>query len=153
MTRKTKRIIIVVVVLVICTGAAIGYKMYNKPFKDAMSGKAIVVTAEQLLADFENDEVAAREKYVPKSVGDKVLELSGQVKETGINATGETFYVLKAGGEMAGVKCVMEKAKENIVIKTGENIKIRGFCNGYLADEMIPGVAEVIVNRCKVVNE
>lgn len=153
MTRKTKRTLVAVVVLIICTGAAIGYKMWNKPFKDPLSGKAIQVTAEQLLSDFGKDEKVARQKYVPEGIGDKVLEITGEIKESSVNSNGETVYILKAGGEMAGVKCVMEKEEGSAVEKMGANIKIRGFCNGYIADEIIPGMAEVIVNRCKVVKD
>jgi hypothetical protein len=153
MTRKTKRYIFLTVLLVLVAGVTIGYRMWNKPFKDALSGDAIVITAEQLLKDFSADEAKAREKYVPKSVGDKILEITGQVKEVGANAEGETFYILKAGGDMSGVKCIMEKQEGTTAVKAGQTVKIRGFCNGYLADEIIPDVAEVIVNRCKLVTD
>ena len=153
MTKKTKRNILLVVLLLILVGVAVGYKMWNKPFDDALSGDAIKITAEQLLADFASNEAEARKKYVPVSVGDKILEITGEVSEIGANDAGEKFYILKAGSEMSGVKCVMEKEKDLAAFKMGDKVTVRGFCNGYLADEMIPGMAEVIVNRCKFVKD
>lgn len=153
MTRKVKRNILLIVLLLGIAGAAIGYKIWNKPFTDALSGDAINITAEQLLTDFTKDEASARKKYVPESVGDKILEVTGEVKEASLNDAGENVYILKAGSEMSGIKCVMEKEKDVATAKAGDKIKIRGFCNGYLADEMIPDMAEVILNRCKIVKD
>jgi hypothetical protein len=131
------------VVVVVCVSGIIGYSIWNKPFKDPSKGNAVKVTATQLFTDFSTNEAVAQKKYVPEKVGDKILEITGEVRDTGKNADGETFYDLKTNDEMFGVKCVMDKGEEIAGAVPGNKITIRGFCDGYNMD--------VIVNRCKPV--
>lgn len=138
-----KALIILIVLIVIVVGALIGYSMWNKPFKDPLQGDAEKVTAVQLFNDFSTNEAAAQKQYVPEKVGDKKIEVSGEIKEIGKNESGEFFYVLKTTDEMFGVKCIMERGNEVSNAKAGDNITVRGFCDGYNMD--------VIINRCKPV--
>lgn len=140
----SKRSVLLIAILVILAiGGVVGYKMWNKPFKDPLAGDAIKVTAIQLFNDFSSNEAAAQKKYVPEKLGDKKVEVSGQITDIGKNEDGETFYTLKTSDEMFGVKCIMDKGEEIANAKVGDNITVRGFCDGYNMD--------VIVNRCKPV--
>lgn len=139
---KSSKIILVVIAIMLVVGF-IGYKMWNKPFTDSLSGDAIKVTAVQLFNDFTANETAAQKKYVPIKVGDKKIQVTGAIKEIGRNEGGELFYTLKTTDELFGVKCVMEEGEEVQGAKVGDNITVRGFCDGYNMD--------VIVNRCKIV--
>ena len=131
------------ILIILAVGGVVGYKMWNKPFKDPLEGDAIKVTAVQLFNDFSTDEAAAQKKYVPEKLGDKKVQVTGQISEIGKNNDGETFYTLKTSDEMFGVKCIMDKGEELPNAKTGDTITVRGFCDGYNMD--------VIVNRCKIV--
>ncbi len=131
------------VLLIICIAALIGYKMWNKPFNDPLDGEAIKVSAVQLFNDFSTNESAAQKKYVPEKVGQKKIQVSGEIKEIGKNDDGGTFYNLKTADEMFGVKCIMDKDQQIQNAKAGDKILLRGFCDGYNMD--------VIVNRCKPV--
>ena len=137
-----KKRVLILILLIVCAGAIIGYKMWNQPFKDPRQGDAIKVTAIQLLQDFSTNESTAQQKYVPQKPGDKIVEVSGEIKEIGKNEDGETFYILKTNDEMFGVKCIMDK-DEIKNSKPGDTIIVRGFCDGYNMD--------VIVNRCKLI--
>lgn len=140
----SKRSVLLIAILVILAiGGVVGYKMWNKPFEDPLEGDAIKVTAIQLFNDFSTNEAAAQKKYVPERVGEKKVQVSGQINEIGKNADGGTFYILKTSDEMAGVKCIMDKGAEIPNAKAGDTITVRGFCDGYNWD--------VIVNRCKPV--
>lgn len=141
MSKRSGLLIFLIIILAI--GGVVGYKMWNKPFKDPLQGDAIKVTAIQLFSDFSTNEYNAQKKYVPEKLGDKKVEVSGQITEIGKNDDGESFYILKAGDEMFGVKCIMEKGEEIANAKVDDTITVRGFCNGYNMD--------VIVNRCKIV--
>jgi hypothetical protein len=141
MSRRSVLLISILIILAI--GGVVGYKMWNKPFKDPLEGDAIKVTAVQLFSDFNANEVAAQKKYVPEKLGEKKVEVRGEIKEIGKNEDGETFYTLKTPDEMFGVKCIMNKGEEIVNAKVGDNITVRGFCDGYNMD--------VIVNRCKPV--
>ncbi len=115
--------------------------MWNKPFADPLHGDAVKVTAIQLFSDFSTNEAEAQKKYVPVKLGDKKIEVTGEINEVGKNESGEFFYTLKTSDEMFSVKCIMEKGEEIVNAKVGDKITVRGFCDGYNMD--------VIVNRCK----
>ncbi len=127
----------------LAVGGVTLYKIWNKPFKDPLQGNAIKITAVQMFNDFSTNEVNAQKKYVPEKLGEKIVEVTGQINEIGKNEDGEVFYTLKTSNEMFGVKCIMEKEEEIKNAKVGGTITVRGFCDGYNMD--------VIVNRCKPV--
>lgn len=141
MRRRT--IVLLLILALLITGGYIGYKIWNKPFKDPLEGEAINVSAVQLFNDFTTNEKEAQKKYVPEKLGEKKVQVSGIINEVGKNPDGEIFYTLKTSDEMFGVKCIMDKGEEIKNAKAGDSITVRGFCDGYNMD--------VIVNRCKVV--
>ena len=99
-----KRTVVLIAILVIlAAGGLLGYKMWNKPFKDPLEGDAIKVTAIQLFNDFSSNETEAQKKYVPQKLGDKKVEVTGTITGLGKNNDGETFYTLKTSDEMFGV--------------------------------------------------
>jgi hypothetical protein len=137
---KRSAVLISILIILIVVGVIV-YKIWNKPFKDPLEGDAIKVTAIQLFNDFSVNESVAQKKYVPEKLGEKKVEITGEIKEIGKNNDGETFYTLKTSDEMFGVKCIIDKGEEITNAKIGDNITVRGFCDGYNMD--------VIVNRCK----
>jgi multidrug efflux pump subunit AcrB len=141
MSRRS--VLLISILIILAVGGLVGYKMWNKPFKDPLEGEAIKVTAVQLFNDFSTNEIAAQKKYVPEKLGNKKVEVTGVISEIGKNNDGETFYTLKTTDEMFGVKCIMDKGEETANAGTGDTVTVRGFCDGYNMD--------VIVNRCKIV--
>ena len=140
---RKRSAVLISIVIILAIGGFIGYKIWNKPFQDPLQGEAIKVTAIQLFNDFSTNEAAAQKKYVPEKLGNKKVEVTGEIAGIGKNDDGETFYTLKTSDEMFGVKCIMDKGEEIANAKAGDTITVRGFCNGYNMD--------VIVNRCKPV--
>ena len=140
---RKRTVLLVFILIIVAIGGVVAYTMWNKPFKDPLEGDAVKVTAVQLFNDFSTNEAAAQKKYVPEKLGDKKVEVTGEISETGKNADGEIFYTLKTSDEMFGVKCIMDKGEQVPNAKPGNAITVRGFCDGYNMD--------VIVNRCKVV--
>lgn len=131
------------VLVILAVGAVVGYKMWNKPFKDPLQGDAVKVTAIQLFNDFSANEAEAQKKYVPVKLGDKKVEVTGEIREIGKNENGEIFYILKTNDDIFGVRCIMDKGEQVANAKVDETITIRGFCDGFNMD--------VIVNRCKAI--
>ena len=138
---KRRTLIAVSIAIIIVIGGLIVYSGWNKPFDDPLAGDAITITATQLFNDFSTNEAAAQKKYVPEKSGDKKVEVSGVIKEIGKNDAGETYYNFKTDDDMFCVKCVMETGYEITGATVGDNITVRGFCDGYNMD--------VIVSRCK----
>lgn len=134
MKRKTIRAAVFVCFLCICTGAIIAYRMYNKPHRSAASEAAIVLTAKQLAAEYENDEAAANKKYLGN-----VLQVSGTVSEVTLNQQNKPVIVLP-GSDMSNVQCTLQDS--TYAVKKGDTVSIKGFCTGYLTD--------VIMDRCIV---
>ena len=138
-----KRIIWLAIIIMICVGGYIGWTMWNKPFSDPLTADAVKVTSTQLFQEFSMNETDAQKKYVPEKVDGRAVEVTGEIKDTGKNTDGERFYVLNAGDEMFGVKCILDKANNATNAKPGDKVTIRGFCTGFNMD--------VILNRCKQV--
>jgi hypothetical protein len=138
---RKRSAVLISILLILAVGGFIGYKIWNKPFQDPLEGEAIKVTAIQLFNDFSTNEAAAQKKYVPEKLGNKKVEVTGEITDIGKNEDGEVFYTLKTSDEMFGVKCIMDKGEEIQNAKAGDTITVRGFCDGYNMD--------VIVNRCK----
>ena len=76
-----RSVILLIILVIICIGGFVAYKMWNKPFKDPLKGDAIKVTATELFNDFSTNEAAAQKKYVPEKVGEKKVEISGEIRE------------------------------------------------------------------------
>ena len=140
---RKRSTVLISILIILAIGGLIGYKIWNKPFQDPLQGEAIKVTAIQLFNDFSTNEAAAQKKYVPEKLGNKKVEVTGEITDIGKNEDGEIFYTLKTSDEMFGVKCIMDKGEEIVNAKAGDAITVRGFCDGLVSD--------VIVNRCKPV--
>ncbi|MCB9304014.1 MAG: hypothetical protein H6566_25535 [Lewinellaceae bacterium] len=128
-------------VLLVALGAGVGYFIYNKPFQDMNSAKAdITLTAPELFTAFESDENAANEKYL-----DKVVQVSGTVKEVSTGDDGNISITLDSGSEMFGVICQLDNLTEQPRkdFKEGEQLTLKGVCTGMLMD--------VVLVRCVVV--
>ena len=98
--------------------------------------RTVVVTAEELLQEFQKDPVAADEKYAGK-----YLELTGVVERAGEGRHGQTFVVLTGGDEAAKLKieCFFNyvEPREEARIKRlpkGRTITLRGEYEGQVTN-------------------
>lgn len=126
-----KRIIIPLLALVLI-GAAIGFYLYNKPVASLDNKKPdVVVTADEILADYESDEQAANDKYLGK-----VVEVSGKVSE--VSTEGEknkvTFETLNP---ISLVITELDEGNSVEGIEPGEHATVKGMCSGYLSDVIL----------------
>ena len=126
-----KRILVSLVVLAII-GAGVGYYMYNKPVESLEHKKAdIVISADQLLKEYESDETSANEKFLGK-----VIEVNGKV--TGIsNEDGKKKVNIETSNPMSAIICEMEENMSTGDMKEGDNVKMKGMCSGYLSDVIL----------------
>ncbi|HVK10949.1 MAG TPA: hypothetical protein VM597_19420 [Gemmataceae bacterium] len=105
-------------------------------FEAKRQARTVVVSAEELLKEFEKDPAAADEKYAGK-----YLELTGAVERTGEGRHGQTFVVLTAGDEAAKLKieCFFNyvEPREETRIKRlpkGRTITLRGEYEGQVSN-------------------
>lgn len=122
--------IFVITGLLLLLGMWIGYRYYNKEHREVDDEKSIVVSAINLFNDFSQDEDTANKKYL-----NKVLEVTGTVRESMVNQQGSTVLVLETNDAFGGVTCTLES--EAATIKINSEVTIKGICTGYLADVII----------------
>ncbi len=135
----TKYILLTLAILAVA-GAAIGYYLYNKPVASLEQAEAdVVLTAPELLAEFQADEAAANEKYL-----DKVIQVRGELEAVTDNETGNTSLRLAAGDPMSGVICELEPGVAG-GFEAGQTVTLKGQCTGMLMD--------VVLVRCVPVQE
>ena len=99
--------------------------------------KAISIDAVTLFNAFSQNEKKANADYL-----DKVLQVRGEVSNITTNADGITVILLKTDDMMFGINCTMEE--KNSSIKTGDQVRLKGLCTGYLTD--------VVLIRCHTQN-
>lgn len=132
-----KRKIIYAVLIIGIAGAIYGYYEYNrKPATAAELKVDFTISAEEMYKEFENED-AATKKFL-----NKVVEINGTV--TAISKNKDHYDVsLETGDPMAAITIQLIPDQNATAEKTkeGDVIKVRGICNGKLADiELNKGV-------------
>ena len=124
--KKTWKVLLAIVLIGLITGAIIFYKIWYMPHRDVKDETAIAVTAQAIMDTYTADEKKANTLYL-----DKAIEVSGEVAGVSKTQQGKTVLSLKTSDPMAGVRCTM---KEDVEVKPGEQVKIKGICSGFLMD-------------------
>lgn len=126
------RTIIAIAATVAVVGAFFAWKEYDRrPASTASMRPDITIPAVDLLAAFQADESAANMTY-----NDKVLEVSGTVKELVLVEDGPPEVVLETGDMLAGVSCSFEAGAE-VPWEVGQEARIKGICTGMLMDVVL----------------
>ena len=124
--KKTWKVLLAIVLIGLITGSIIFYKIWYMPHRDVKDETAIGVTAQAIMDTYTADEKKANTLYL-----DKAIEVSGEVAGVSKTQQGKTVLSLKTSDPMAGVRCTM---KEDVEVKPGEQVKIKGICSGFLMD-------------------
>lgn len=133
--KTIKRPIIWAILIFLIALALFSYRYYNKPHKDVKSLKAsFETTAHSLFRSFEEDEATANKKYL-----DKIISIKGKVKDIFFNDDGSVNVILETGSDISGVSCYLVESERDKLknYKTGDEMKIKGICTGFLVDVVI----------------
>ena len=138
MNRKLIRFILALVVVGVVVFIAVWRYTFRKAETSVSSAKAeLEILATDLVKKFENNEDSANAAFL-----DKVILVIGTVDNVKQDSTGTNIYI-KEQGEMAGVMCSFSNDMVDPVgIKTGEQLRVKGICTGYLLD--------VVINKCSL---
>lgn len=130
-TKAMLRKVIIVLILALAGGGLYGLYMYNKkPASLANKQADVEVAAADLLADFENDESKANEKYLGKIVAVKgIVEL---ITDEG----GKQKIHLSTGNPMSVIICELSPEAKGSV-NGGDEVTIKGKCSGFLTDVIL----------------
>lgn len=142
MTKKITRYVFFVLAVVIAIAAIVGYRIWNKPHQNIKDADAIGTTAVELYTDLANNG-----NHKSLTLINKVVVVSGEVKEISKNQQNQQIVLLKTGINGGSVNCTMEERAHNI--RTGDMVLIKGICIGYIGgdkDMDLPG--DVFLIRC-----
>lgn len=137
MTRK--KIIITTLILVLITLSYGAWYIFNKPHRSLEDAQTVTVSADTLLAAYLRDEKLANIIYL-----DKALAVNGEIAELTTNQSGQSVIILKTQDPMSGVVCTLQETPLT-VLQTGEKVRIKGFCSGFITD--------VVLRDCQIIKE
>lgn len=133
-----KRIFLLIGAVVVAATAYFGYREWNRDLVQAEEKKAdVVLSATELFSAFVSDEVAANNRF-----NDKVVEVSGAVREVNGGGTSPVNVLLETGDPLGAVVCEFEPGA-TLALKKDAQVTIKGFCAGYNLD--------VLLQRCAIV--
>jgi hypothetical protein len=138
--------IILPLLLIITVATWYIYKEYNRAHKDtALLKPDYAIGAGDLINEFTGNEQSSNKKY-----WDKVIEVSGLVKE--IKQDEKGFYSIALGdtASMSSVRCSVDSlhSKDAAMVIKGNTAVVKGICTGFNADELLG--SDVILVRCAI---
>ena len=142
MKKKGRNILFILIGLGLWCGLVISYFVWNKPHQGVRDADAVRTNALTLYKSFTTDSAKAKSAFL-----NKVVSVSGVVKEVSVNQQQQQIILLKTLVPGAFVNCTMEKSSNNI--QQGNKVELKGICIGYIggdADMGIPG--DVFLIRC-----
>ena len=147
MRLKNKKIIFLNILLIVFISAFIGIKMWNEPHKNVKDANAISVEATELYNFFVRDSAGAKKLYE-----NKVLIISGIVKQVSKNQGNQNIIFLKTDNNNGSINCTMEE-KINNNLQQGKQVILKGICSGYISGDVEMGLSgDVYLTRCYLSN-
>ena len=143
-----KRFILLVLLVIIALAGWYGYHEYNRKTKDLSDiTPDVTIDAISLINAFDKDSSLANKRFT-----DKIVQVSGNVKEIDANGT-PTIFFLGSPGQISSVKCSMDSTHANDFksVKTGMDVVLKGKCSGGQTQEMFG--TDVTLNYCVLSNQ
>ncbi len=129
-----KKLIIAVLLVGVLSFVGVYYFVFYRPthhVRDIANESAIVVSAKDIVKEFQTNESASNTKYL-----NKVAEISGEVLEAKKDQTGKPTVTLKSDDSFSNVFVTLRGDKQ-LEVKGGATITIRGVVTGFLSDVVI----------------
>ncbi len=133
-----RKLLLGILLLVALVGVFIGYRAYSAKTPTASERATdVTVDATALFTAFVTDEIAAGKTYT-----DKVLQVSGRVRDVSQGSDGIVNVTLETGDALGGVVCefTVDRAPK---WKKDSQVTVKGICAGYNMD--------VLLQRCAAV--
>jgi hypothetical protein len=142
MRKKITLLILLVLAAIIAIVLILGYRVWNKPHQDIYLAPSVIMTSVGLYSYLSNNGVEKRSLLI-----NKVVTISGTVKEVSINRLGQPVIMLKTSVNGGSVNCTMEQHENSI--KICDTVFLKGICTGYIEGDKdldLPG--DVYLTRC-----
>jgi hypothetical protein len=123
-----------------------GFYFYNKGPADVRDAEAIKINAVALYQIFLSDSAEAKKEYA-----DKVLEVSGMIKQVSKNQQNQVIVMLQTNEAGAFINCTLEENKAGLV--ENKPVMLKGICTGMgMGDADLGILGDVYLTRCYTVN-
>lgn len=129
-----KKIILGVLLIGALSVVGVWYFIFYRPthhVRDIASEDAIVVSAKDIVKEFQTNESTSNTKYL-----NKVAEITGEVVEAKKDQTGKPTVTLKSDDSFSNVFVTLRGDKQ-LEVKGGATITIRGVVTGFLSDVVV----------------
>ena len=126
------------IVIVVIAGAGFAWWVYHKPHRDINNEIAVTVEATALLDAFKQNEKTASAKY-----NDKVLELSGIVKEASKNEAGNWVVNIENTTQTGSITVAFSPLQD--AIQPFDSIAYKGICAGYFPEDNSVVINEAVL--------
>lgn len=145
MNTRKKIIILFLLATAVIAGAA-GFYFYNKGPVNIKSSEAIKMEAAALYQVFSKDSAQARKTYA-----DKILEVSGIIKQISKNQQNQVIVMLQTNEAGAFINCTLEEDKPSLI--ENKPVSLKGICTGMgMGDADLGILGDVYLIRCYPVN-
>lgn len=143
---RTRKKVLIGIAIIVLTAVIYGYQEYTRTNEDLNYVKAnFKIQAVDLIKEFEESEKNANEKFL-----DKIIAVSGTIRDMIKDDKGYYSVVLGAENSMSSVRCSMNAVPDDdtAVLRKGNIIVIKGSCTGFNADELLG--SDIILARCVI---
>jgi hypothetical protein len=142
MTKRTKRLVLIIIAAVILVASTTAYLLWNKPHKNVKDAVSVEVAATDLYSIFITDSIKAKALYT-----DKVVQVSGKIAKLSINQEAQQVILFETGVAGAYINCTMEEKTTGF--NEGDKIILKGICSGYISGDIDMGLpGDVFLTRC-----
>jgi hypothetical protein len=156
MSKTKKRILIGLVVIVIGAVAVVTF-MFNMPHRDVVATEADKeIAASALVNEFLTDQNKANQDYLADDGESKILIVSGTIAEIKEDQQGMKVVLLREGGDKMGVSCTFtsETNHQATSLNLGDNVKIKGVIrSGAEYDEDLDLAEDAILEKCTMLDQ
>lgn len=116
------------IVIIGIMGGGFAWWVYNKPHRNINNEVAVKVSVNTLLDAFKQNEKTASTQYT-----DKVLELSGIVKEASKNEAGKWVVNIENGAHTGSITVAFSALQDSL--QPFDSIAYKGICAGYFPED------------------
>lgn len=117
--------------------AGYGLYLFKKTTQSLLNVKPdIVITADDLFKDFEQDEQLALKKYEGK-----VLQVTGKIMMVSQTDSISSILLEAENALIGGINCSFNELEENL--QTEDVVSVKGQCQGF--------ITSVILNNCAII--
>ncbi len=128
-----KKILAIIAVVIIIGAVGVWYYVfqYSKTHhRDVVNEDATIITAAQIVKDYQTNEKAANAAYL-----DKAIQLKGVILKRDKDQAGNATLTLKSNDPFANIFCTLKKGVT--LSQTDSVVIVKGICNGFLSDVVL----------------